>query len=299
MTKEKVPVMYLEVFEQGDSGFVLDGTKGTPHEHTLHTPTVSWMPTEGVMIEMDEKGVPRHRRVRHIRGCEILDPLEQEKMGWKPNRNNDKIPFDNGFATIKREGATIGTYDFLKGITHFFDNPLRPESATVLYREIKVDERAVELIDEDELLTVAKSKVYALRLNTGSKTTPYKYDEDKINSYCQLVNVWDETPERKLVLLLNKAIVNPKWFLDTIVKAEQTVIVEISHALQLNVIMWDKNTAQYTKESKVIYTVGTGNMSAERKIEALGNWLQTPEGNGALTELRAKLEAEKELQFKA
>lgn len=297
MSKEKVPVMYLEVVEQGDSGFYLDGTRNTQFEQQLRTPTVSWIPTEGIMVEKDENGVSRNKRIRHIKGCEILDPIEQEKNGWKPNRNSDKIPFDNGFASIKREGSTIGTFDFLKSATYFADNENRPDSATPLYREIKVDERAVELVDDDELLTVAKSKVYALRINTGSKTTPYRYDEDKINSYCQLLNVWDETPERKLVLLLSKATINPKSFLDIVVKSEQTVITEISHAIQLGVIMFDGNTAQYSNGNKVIATLGTGKMSNDKKVEALASFLQTPEGNAELTDLRTNLEVEKEKQF--
>lgn len=293
-----VPVKFFELVEQGDSGFVMDGTERTSNPQILRNPTVSWVPTEGTMVYLDDKGIKRHSPIRHIKKCEIINPLEQEKMGFKPNRTEDKIPFDNGFATIKREGSTVGTFDYLTSATYFLDNPLRPDTATAIYKEIKIDERAVSLIDEDELLTVAKSKVYALRLNTGTKGN-YKYDEDKINTYCNLLNVWDETPERKLVLLLNRAITSPKSFLDTIVKAEQTVIIEVTHALQLNVIMFDKNTAQYTKEAKVINTVGTGNMSQDRKIEALAGWLQTPEGNQALTELRINLEIEKERQFKA
>ena len=299
MTKDKVPVLYLEVFEQGDSGFYLDGTRGTQYEQQLHAPTVSWIPTEGISVEVDDKGVRRNKRIRHIKGCEILDPIEQEKNGWKPNRNNDKIPLDNGFISVPREGATIGTYDYLKQATYFFDNPLRPDSATPIYREVKIDERAVELVDEDELVTVAKSKIYALRLTTGNKENPYNYNEDKINAYCQLLNIWEETPQRKVFLLLEKAKSDPRSFLNIITKAEQTVITEISHALQLNVIKFEGNTAQYNKENKVIATLGTAKMSNDKKVEALASFLQTPEGNGALTELRTNLEIEKENQFSA
>ena len=295
--KDGVPVIYLELVNQGSAGFIQDGTKGKPYQQGLHAPTIEWIPETGVAVELID-GIKQHKRMRHIKGCNTLDPVEQEKTGWKPNRLNDKIPFDNAFATIRREGSTIATYDYLTKATYFADNPLRPTSATKLYREIKIDERAEKLVDDDELLTVAKSKVYSLRLNTG-KDKPYKYDEDKINSYCQLLNVWDETPERKLILLLSKATQNPNEFLQTIVKAEQTVITEVTHALQLGVIMFEKNTAQYTKESKIITNVGTGNMSEVKKIEALANYLQTPEGNNELTELRTNLEVEKERQFKA
>ena len=97
--------------------------------------------------------------------------------------------------------------------------------------------------------------------------------------------------------MLNKAITAPKQFLEIIVKAEQTVIVDVSHALQLGVIMFDGNVAQYSKESKIIRSLGKGNMSSDKKIEALATYLQTEEGNNDLTELRAKVEVEKENQF--
>lgn len=296
MAKDNTPVLFLELCEQGESGFYLDGTRGTAFEQQLKTPTVSWIPTEGVQVYKDENGTIRHKRVRHIKGCESIDIKEQELNGFRPNRMNDKIPFDNGFATIKREGSTIGTYDYLKSISDFLDNPLRSENVRPLYKEIKVDKKAVELLDEDELLTAAKSKVYSLRTNTG-KDTPYIYNEDKINSYCKLLNVWDETPERKLILLLNKAMTNPKSFLEIVVKAEQTIITEVAHALQLGVIMFDGNTVQYAKENKVIIPLGKGNMSQDKKIEAFATYLQTEEGNNDLTELRAKTEVEKENQF--
>lgn len=299
MAKERddVPVKFFEIVDQGDSGFVLDGTKNTPYEQKLTSPTVSWIPADGVHVELDEQGIKKHKRWRHIKGCEIFDPKEQEKAGWFPNRHNDKIPFENGFATVRREGSTLATYDYLTGITYYADNILRPDSATILYREIKADERAVELIDEDELLTAAKSKVYALRINLGGEKAKFKYDESKIDSYCKLLNLFEETPERKLVLLLNNAMRNPRQFLNIIVSAENTVVTEISHALQLGVIMFDGNTAQYTKESKVITPLGKGNMAENKKIDALASYMQTPEGNNDLTELRIKLEAAKEEQF--
>jgi len=296
--KKGVEIMFLEVYDQGDSGFVMDGTERTPYEKRLNNTTVTWVPTESYTTYLDEKDISHNKKIRHIKNCEIIDPIDQEKRGFFPNRLADKIPIDNNFITIKREGSTEGTFNYLKASNHFFDNPLRPDTAIALYREIKIDERAVDLVDEDELLTKAKFKVFELRLTVGGEKK-YKYDTDKINAYCSLLNVFAETPQQQLVELLNRAISQPKSFLEIVVKAEQTVITEISHALQLGVIVFDKNTAQYANDSKILTNVGTGNMSQERKIEALASWLQTPEGNTALTELRINLELEKERQFKA
>src|SRR5258708_7676249 len=112
-TKNRVPVLYLEVVEQGDSGFVLDGTARTPYEQRLRTSTVSWIPAEGIEVYEDktigldgkEVVIKRHRPIRHIKSCENIYPLEQDKQGFKPHRINDKIPMENGFATIFREGG--------------------------------------------------------------------------------------------------------------------------------------------------------------------------------------------------
>lgn len=302
--KEGVPIIFLELVDQGDSGFVMNGTERSSLPQVLRNPTVSWVPTEGTEVYMDKdkdgNNIKRNRKIRHIKGCEIIYPQEQEKAGFTPNRTTDKIPFDNGFASVLREGNTISTYDYLIAATYFIDNPLRPDTATPIYREVKINERAMTMLDEDELQTAAKSKVYALRLNTGGgENSKYKFDEEKINTYCNLLNVYADSPQQQLALLLDIAIRTPKTFLDTIVMAEQTVITEVSHALQLKVISFDKNVVQYVAGNKIITSLESGNRSETRKIEAFAAWLQTAEGTPALTELRTNLELEKERQFKA
>ena len=183
--------------------------------------------------------------------------------------------------------------DLLGQVFYNQDAPNRPESATPIYREVKLDKKAETLLDEDELITQAKSLIYELRMNTGDKKIPYRYNLDRINSICRLVNVWDETPERKLILLIQKANQSPKDFLETVLKAEQTVITEVSHAMELNVIMFDGNTSQYTEGNKIIKHLGNDKLKPNQKAEQLASWLTTEEGNADLTELRAKIEVAK------
>lgn len=297
MPKSKVEILYLELCRTGESGCFEDGTQGTPYTKQLVSPTIEWIPTESVEAFLDEEGITRNREIRHIRNSSTLYPEEQKIRGFKPNRMNDKIIIENNFASIPREGATTITFDYLTKSVFFLDNPLRPKNLPALYKKIKVDERAVELLDEDELLTKAKSKVYSLRLNTGVGLKDYKYDEEKINSYCSLLNITDETPERRLVLLIDKATRNPRAFLELVVKAENTITTDVSHALHYNVIMFEGNTAQYTEESKLITVLGSGKMSEAKKVEILSNYLQTNEGTNALTEIRAKTELAKEKEF--
>lgn len=302
--KDGVQIMFLETCTQGESGFYMDGTQGTPYAQQLHSPTIEWIPTTGIEAyeeEIERNGkkvkIVKHRPIQHIKGCESIYPKEQEAMGFKPNRQNDKIPMEGGFINIREEGSTVGTFKFLLAATFFADNPLRPSTATKIYREIKINERARDLVDQDELVTAAKAKVYALRLSTSEKGV-YRYATDKINIYCNLLGIVELSPETQLFSLIEKAKDNPKNFLKIITSAEQTVITEINHALQLGLIMFDGNVPQYTEENKIITSsLGTAKMNNSKKIEAFADYLQTTEGNNALTELRIKLEAEKEKQF--
>jgi hypothetical protein len=299
--KEKPPVKYYEIVDKKPSGFIMDGTGGTPYQQELTAPSIQWVSAQAktcIKTKNDQGVETKHYvEIRYINGCDSIIPEEQEKRGFFPKRLMDKIPIENGFVTVERDGNTIGLYDYLEKAFWNQDNPDRPETANARYREVKMDKKAEVLLDEDQLMTEAKSIVYSLRVNTGNKNTPYRYNEDRIDTICKLVNVWDQSPETKLVKLLKVAIQTPRDFLEIVTKSEQTIITEISHALEMNVINFDGNTAQFSEGNKVLKALGSGNMRADAKIEKLGEWLGTDEGNPSLTELRAKLELAKEKEF--
>jgi hypothetical protein len=299
--KEKPPVKYYEIVDKKPSGFIMDGTGGTQYQQELTTPSIQWIAAQGktcVKVKDEKSGVETKHfvEIRYINGCDSIFPEEQEKRGFVPKRLMDKIPIENGFVTVERDGSTIGLYDYMEKAFWNQDNPDRPDTAASRYREVKMNEKARELLDDDEMVTEAKSIVYSLRKNTGGKT-PYKYDEDRIDSICRLVGVWDQSPETKLIKLLQEATQNPKQFLEIVVKAEQTIITEISHALEMKVISFDGNTAQYSEGNKIIVALGGERMKEDVKIDKLAAWLGTQEGNPSLTELRAKLELAKEKEF--
>lgn len=295
--KVKAPIKYYEIMDRKPSGFIMDGTGGTQYQQELNAPSIQWVSAQGKTCVKDEKGIKHYEEIRYINGCDSIIPEEQIKRGFTPKRLMDKIPIENGFVTVVREGSTIGLYDYLEKALFNFDNPDRPETADARYREVKMNEKAQELLDDDELVTNAKAIVYSLRRNTGGKKVAYQYDNDRIDTICRLVNVWDESPETKLVKLLKVAIQTPKEFLDIVVKTEQTIITEISHALEMNVINIEGNTFQYTEDKKILLALGTGNFKEDVKIDKLGAWLGTQEGTPSLTELRAKLELAKEKEF--
>lgn len=299
--KPKAPTKYYEIVDRKPSGFIMDGTGGTTFQQELTSPSIQWVSALGktCVKQKDEDGreVNHYVEVRYINGCDSIIPDEQIKRGFVPKRLMDKIPIENGFMNVVRDGNTIGLYDYLEKSFWNEDNPDRPATADARYREVKMDKKAEVLLDEDELMTQAKSIVYSLRTNTGNPKAPYRYDNDRIDTICKLVNVWDESNETKLVKLIKVAIQSPKEFLEIVTKSEQTIITEISHALEMNVINFDGNTAQFSEGNKIIVSLGAGNMRQDVKMEKLGAWLGTDEGNPILTELRAKLELAKEKEF--
>lgn len=290
--KQETPRKHYELVDRKSSGFIMDGTDGTPYQQELNAPTVQWIPSTGKMAIRDAKGTLMFQEIRYINGCTSIIPSEQANLGFSPKRFEDKIPMENGFSTVIREGDSIGLYDFMEKVFYNIDALDRPHTATGRFRELRIDKKATDVFNEDEAETHAKMKVYELRLNTGKKDTPYKYNEDRINAMCRLFSLWDETPERKLVLLLAKARSNPKEFLETVEKAEQTVITEITHALDLKVINFDGNNV-LTDENTIIANLGSDKLKEVDKIERFASWLATHEGNNALTELRARIEMAK------
>jgi hypothetical protein len=297
MAKEKAPVKYYEIVDRKPSGFIMDGTGGTPYQQELTSPSIHWVSAQGKTCVKDEKGISHFVEIRFINGCDSIIPEEQIKKGFVPKRLMDKIPIENGFMTVVREGNTIGLYDYLEKSFWNLDNKDRPETADARYREVKMNEKAEALLDDEEMITQAKMIVFSLRKNTGDKKVPYRYDQDRIDSICRLVNVWDQSNETKLVKLMAEAIRNPKEFIEIVEKTEQTIITEISHALEMNVINFDGNTAMFTEGKKIIHPLGTGNFKEDVKMEKLGAWLATEAGTPLLTELRAKLELAKEKEF--
>lgn len=292
--KEKAPVKYYEVVDKAPSGFIMDGTENTPFQQQLMVPSIQWISSKGQACQKDNTGIKHYVEVQYLHGCDSIYPDEQLKRGYTAKRMMDKIPIENGFMNVVREGSTIGLYDYLEKVFFNLDNPDRPDTAAARYREVKLDKKAEELMDEDEFITKAKTLVYELRVNTGKNTEPYRYHSDRIDSICRLVGVWDETDQRKLILLLNKANSDPKGFLELVSKTEQTVITELSHALELKIIHFTENTAVFTEGAKVIYSVEGSKLKPDQKMEKLAYWLNTDAGTPSLTEIRAKLEIEKE-----
>jgi hypothetical protein len=291
----KAPIMYLELMEKRNSGFVKNGTDGTAFHEELNCPNIRWIPNSGFKaVEEDHNGVKTvvFKEIRWIKHCSIIDKDEQDRRNIKPNRIEDKIPFEKGFATIAREGSTISLYDYLKEVFYSKDSENRPETADAIYRVMQIDKQAEEIDESDIEMADAIKLVASLRTQVG-KDKSYKYNEERLNAMCTLCAVHADSTATKFHALMSLAKARSKWFVDLVVKFEQTILTEVTHAVELEIVRFDGNTALYKDGEKVIKNLGTGNLAKDTKIEKLSDFLKTTEGNTHLTELRAKIEVAK------
>lgn len=293
----KAPVMYLELIEKRNSGFVKNGTEGTAFHEELNCPTIRWIPNSGFRAVTEKHGdadVIAFKEVRWIKNCSTIDKDEQDRRNIKTNRIEDKIPFEKGFATVVREGSTISLYDYLKDVFYSKDSENRPETADAIYRVMQVDKQAEEIDESDIEMADAIKLVASLRTQVGTKEKSYKYNEERLEAMCAICNVYADSTATKFHALMSLAKARSKWFVDLIVKFEQTILTEVIHAVELEVIRFDGNTALYKDGDNVIKNLGSGNLAKDTKIEKLSDFLKTKEGNPHLTELRAKIEVAKE-----
>lgn len=306
----KIPTLYLELTDQRPSGFFLENTKGTTNEVQLKAPTVRWIPTSGFMKEDIEETVngktvitPTNVEIRYIQHSNEIRRDLQDKANVKINPKEDKILFEKGHAIVMREGSTIGLYDYLSKVFYNQNAYGKPETANVIFRAVELD-KDVDILNEDnEFLERALSITNSLKTKTGLKDTPYKYNEDRVEALATLFNVQGaNTISKKLYGLSELAKKDPQKFLQVAENYEQGIATEVSHAIQLGVVVYDSNTAVFkgatVEETKIIKDLGAGKLGIETKNQRLADYLKTTEGASSLTELRVKIAFAKDQSLK-
>lgn len=289
--KVKAPQLFIMVSDQRPSGFIQQGTENTPHQVELTTAKTFWIPSEGFTFEMRD-GIRYNKPIRYIKYCDIIDPKLQDERGFKPHKNNDKIKIENGAAIITREGSEVGLYDYLSKVYYNKSVTPRPDDADGLFEIVQLDKKAEGFNEKDVLQAEAILMVNSLQ--TKAKEGKYIYNEDRIDAISSLLNIFAETYQTKIFALMQYAKARPLEYMQIVSKFEQTIATEVSHALQLKVIVFEGNTAQYVESKKILKALGDGKMTPEVKAEKLSDYLKTQEGNADLTELRALLELAKD-----
>lgn len=299
VSKKDPPTIFIELVDMGSSGFFQDDTISTTNPIELRSPTIRFIPNEGYRRglkkeEVDGKSVETfyNEKIRYIKNENVISLYEQRRLGIEPNPlpREDKIAIEKGYATIVREGSTIGLYDYIMQVYYNESNPHRSAKATALYRVLELDKQA-EKFNEDELVSADAVKFVGTLYQKLSKNS-YTYNEAKIDSVCELLAVSADSYATKIKALLMLAKQRPEWFLNLVTKLEQTTVTEIVHALELNIIKFEENAAVYVGKSKVLFAFSSGRtLSREEMINLLADFLRSKEGHTSYMELKAEIDA--------
>lgn len=294
---KKVPTLFIELCDQRDSGWVLDGTGGTKNEQRLTSPSAEFIPNRGFRFVKDEAtGEFYNEEIRYIKGQREISVVKQKAMGIQPTkmRLEDKIMIKGGNFSVERKGAYIGLYEYLTQVFYEEKAPGRPDGVRPLYRIKEIGK--VEEVNNDRKLAAADAIQYIGTLQRR-KGKGYEYDEPKINTLCNVFLVFSETYSGKISGLIAHAENDPIAFMDKALRFEQTIVTNVSHALELNLIRFDGNTAAYCNKEKVIADLGRGNISLDKKIKKLSDLFGTPEYKEIYEEFQVELAAVKEKEF--
>lgn len=298
--KKAAPTLFIELIDQRDSGWVLDGTAGTSRETRLTSPSAEFIPNRGYRLVKvkNEHGEEEwiNQPIRYIKNSPTLSVEEQQRRNILPAKNKleDKIIVKRGNFSVVREGAHIALYDYLLESFYNGSNPNRPDTAKALYRVIELGKRE-EAVNERKL-AVAEAIQFLGTLYTR-QGKEFRYKEDKINSLCQMFQVFAETPSGKINGLMAHAEKDPMDFLDKALRFEETLAMEVAQALELNVIRFEGNNVVYCHKDKVISNLGRGEIKHDKKVSKLADAFTREDMKAAYEEFSIELQSARDKQF--
>lgn len=294
-TEKKYPVAIFELIPVNStgSGFVRTDTVNLPEDQQIriiHPKNRVIMNESIVRVKNEEDGTWDHVPTRYIYNQREIYKEKQEAKKMVTS-NRDKIVFINGFITMPKDGAYIGGYEFMMNHAQNESNPNRVESLQPIFREIKPEKQAQDKNVYDFQLGQCLGIINKL---VKEKSGVYDYNEEDIDALAFQFGVAADSPAQKVASLIAFAKTKPDVFLETSKKSEQTVSIEIKHALQLNVIKIDGNAIVYTEGGSKIKSFSNAQNTNERKLSALGSYFQKEEGKEAYVLFKEKLLAAKE-----
>lgn len=304
MSAPKFDVLILELipFSAGGSGFVREDTAELsadqqirimhPKNRVIMNTSIIRKETttetgEKVFINVDTRALYNQQEI-------IKTKQDDAKM--TPSLR-DKIVFKNGFRTVPNDGAFVGEYNWAKNHAQNESNPNRPTNADgqpllqPIFREVRASKKAHDNNVYDFQLAQAMGLLYKL---VKEKAGGFEYLEDEIDAVCQNFEVRADSPAQKWRTLVELAKADPQLFLNTAKTSEQTVSIEIKHALQLKLIKYEEGGAFYTEgENPLIKKFTAAQNDDVKKSSALGSYFQKVEGKEAYELFKLKLEAAK------
>lgn len=303
--QEEAPCMYIRLTDQRPSGFILDGTRGTKDEQELTAPLARFIPNFGYRrgYKIEQKNgkpirIPFNEPIRYIKEQTEISVLKQKELGIERNRatKEDLIEIKRGDFSVVREGSFIGLFDYIRDVFYNKNAEGRSARADVIYEIVDPGKNDEQLNDYD--IEMADALQFVARFY---QKTPkgYVYKEDKINSLCDLFQIFAETMPGKVTGLNALAKGDPGTFLLKAQKFEQINITLVAHALQLNVIRFNGNVAEYVSKEKIMANLGSEPLRHDMKIEKLAELLQSDDFKAINMEFLVELEAAKEKALNA
>lgn len=319
MQEEKPEVLFIRLVDRKLSGFIQDlngkpaASKGTDFYHEFDAPVARFIPTFGmrrgykvevrngkkVKTAFDEpiyylKGNMEISVERQIAlGVNKVNMLGERTSHSKSNKD-DLIEVKRGEFSVVREGSWISLFDYLKTSYYNKSNPDRGNTrASAIYEEVEVGKEEEELNEYDLHLA------YAIRFIGGfyqRGPKGFTYKEDRIMALCELFAIYADSMAGRITALNGIAKIDPKKFLEKAERFEQTNQTNVAHALQLNLIRFNGNIAEYVEKEKLLANLGEGKFSHDKKIELLSNLLQNADYKAVNEEFLFELEVAKENQ---
>lgn len=244
----KYPTLILELTDRRASSYIMKGTEGTENEDRLDTSS-QFMLYNGDVAYANGKA----KKIRWIRGFDspFLEDQTAAEIEYNPQR--DVIVFEMGRFSCRREGETIGLYDYLKLHNGNITNENRREEAEPIFREINTavdaEERIFDLADESKA-TSFLATLQTRKGKVGSYT--YEYKSDKIAWLCKLFNISSDSDAERLEALVIRARFDPVTFNDIREDVSSDVKVQISIAKDAGIIIIGNGAASFQDDGKVI-----------------------------------------------
>lgn len=252
-------------------------------------------------MAVEEDGIIVYREVRYIahdRSIDVEDQTKRKVRYEKMDAKNDanKITMEKGVMTIIKTPSNKALTDYLEKVFWNLDAPNRPETAQAIFRRVRLDKKARKINEDDMVLTEAKAIVY--RLQRKNANGEWVFDEAKIDAYCKIMDIYGgDSYDEKLYALRSSAELNPVNFVELISSLDGSMNAEVAQAVELKVITFDSNVAQFAEGDKIIKPLGEQKLNKKQQIEALADFLKTSDGTEALTEMRARVDATKQKQL--
>lgn len=295
MSETKTNVLVVELVGQQPSSFKMDGVGVGPDDDQLQTNITA--PNARKIRNVSkyaavEGGKTVLKRIRYIKGCDLIHIEEQEKGGFTPNPVQDTIWILNGKRTVLESEGEIGLYNFLKLHEGNTSNAKRPSNAQDIFKEINTTVKAKEEEVLIDLEMQAMTYVNKLKWKEGDKTA---YDLDAIeflSKHFKIAGFEKENPGESWVALVYELKSDPAKFMHSVLSLITVIETDVAQALAKGIISDNDGKFVFTSTGKVIME-SDAKWSNDEKQEELSAFFSIPQNRVFYDNLRAELHNKK------